>query len=89
MEEFDEPAYALALDDSQTRAAIESAKPGKEIAVRVRPENDASAASVVATGKLSEDGRTFHVRVVTAAGQQSHEWTWSCLQEKLRVYRDR
>ncbi|MBV8193479.1 MAG: hypothetical protein JO339_40120 [Alphaproteobacteria bacterium] len=37
----------------------------------------------------SENGRTFHVRVVTAAGQQSHELPWSDLQDALRAYRDR
>ncbi len=88
MREFESPTYVLDLRDSLNRSTIESAKPNKEIRVLVRPEDDASAAPIIANGKLSEDGTEFHVFVVTSAGQQSHSWTWNTLQEALSAYRD-
>ena len=88
MPEFKSPTYVLDLRKSFNRATIESAKPNKEIKILVRPEEDALAEPIAATGKLSEDGTVFHVVVVTTAGQQSHSWNWSTLQEAIGTYRD-
>ena len=87
MKEFDSPVYVLDLRSSLNRATIESAQPGKPIKVLVRPEGDESAKPIAANGVQSNDGKKFRVTVQTDAGQQTHEWTWSTLQEALRPYR--
>ncbi len=86
MQEFESPTYILDFRNSLNRSTIESAKPNKEIQVLVRPEDDPSAKPIAATGKLSEDGTVFHVVVVTTAGQQSHTWDWSTLQDAIGAY---
>lgn len=88
MQEFESPTYVLDLRNSLNRSTIESAKPNKEVKVLARPEDNASAKPITATGKLSKDGRIFHVVVVTTAGQQSHTWNWNTLQDAIRAYRD-
>lgn len=78
------PTYFLDLEHSRNRAALEGAKPGKDIRVLVRAEENPSDPSVGATGKLSTDRKVFDVFV---GGQYSHSWTWVWLQERLRLYR--
>ena len=80
----DSRTYFLDFDDGRNRAALESAKPGKEVRILVKAEENRSEPSVRATGKLSADGKVFDVVV---AGQHSHSWTWVWLQEKLGQYR--
>lgn len=76
--------HYLDFEDSRNRAALESAKPEKKIRVLVRQEENRSAPSIGATGKLSADGKVFDVFV---AGQHSHSWNWGWLKEKLSAYR--
>jgi hypothetical protein len=87
MKEFTSPTYFLDLEDSHNRAVLESAKPGKEIRVRVKQEEVRSAPSIAATGTLSDDSKIFHVVVVTSAGRQTHDRGWSELQQDLAGYR--
>jgi hypothetical protein len=77
--------YYLDLEDSRTRATLESAKPMKAMRVLVRQEEDRSAPSIGATGTLSADGKVFEI--MPDAGQESHSWNWGWLQEKLGQYR--
>lgn len=87
MPEFESPTYVLDLRHSLNRSTIESVKPNKEVQVLVRPEEDPAAKPITAIGKLSEDGKVFHVVVFTTVGQQSHTWNWSTLEEEIRAYR--
>jgi hypothetical protein len=85
MEEFESPTFVLDLRNNLNRSTIATAKPNKELRVLVRPEDNPSAESVLATGRLSEDSALFHVVAVTSAGQQSHAWNWSDLQDAIRA----
>ena len=50
------------------------AKPGQEIRVLVRPEDDATAQMMEAMGTLSNDGKSFSVIVTRENGaQQTHD----------------
>lgn len=85
--EFTFPTYVLDLRDNRNRSIIESATPHRPIRVLVRPEDNASALPIPATGTLSEDSKVFHVVVVTPAGRQFHEWEWGALQDAVHAYR--
>jgi hypothetical protein len=76
--------YYIDFESSRTRAALESAKLEKDVRCLVRREENPSAPSIVATGKLSADGMVFDVFV---GDEYSHSWTWEWLQEKLSLYR--
>ncbi len=78
-------ATYLDFEDCRNRAALESAEPEQRIRGLVRKEEDRSAPSIGATGKLSVDGKVFEV--APDAGQESHPWNWEWLQEKLGQYR--
>jgi hypothetical protein len=52
--------------------------------VLVRPEDDATAELIVATGTLSNDGKTFSVVVTRADGtQQTHDLCYRDLLKAL------
>jgi hypothetical protein len=54
--------------------------------VLVHPEDDATAQLIVATGSLSNDGKSFSVVVTTADGaQQSHDL---CYRDLLKALSD-
>ena len=74
MAEFESPTCALDLQHSANCLSIARAKPGQEIRVLVRPEDDATAKLVEAMGTLSNDGKSFSV-VVTREddARQTHE----------------
>lgn len=87
MEEFDDPAYVIDFRNTLNCATIESAKPGQEITILVRPEKKPEAASVRAKGTRSADGLSFVVLVTTSSGVQSHSWEWSLLLNAIQVHR--
>ena len=70
MTEFESPTYALDLRHRSNRLSVASAKPGQEIRVLVRPEDDAMAHLIAAMGTLSNDGKSFSV-VVTREDARS------------------
>ena len=84
MAEFDSPTCALDLRHRSNCLGIASAKSGQEIRVLVRPEDDATAQLIVATGTLSNDGKSFSVVVTTADGaQQTHDLCYRDLLKAL------
>jgi hypothetical protein len=77
MAEFESLTYVLYLRDKSTCSRIQSARPGKEVQVLVRPEDDTTAKPIVAKGILSNDGASFSVVVTRADGkQQTHAWNY-------------
>lgn len=77
--------YFIDFEDSRYRAALESVKPPHEkVRVRVRQEENRSAPSIGATGKLSADGE-FEVTPDTGQDAFAVSWTW--VQQKLGEYR--
>jgi len=88
MPEFESPTYVLDLRDRSNCSRIESAKPGKEIQVLVRPEHEATAKPIVAKGTRSHDGASLYVVVTRADGaQQTHDWGYKDLLEAISVYK--
>lgn len=87
MAEFESPTYVLDLRDRSNCSRIESAKPGKEIRVLVRPEHDTTVRPIVAKATLSNDGASFFVVVTTADGEQTHDWGFKDLLEAISVHR--
>lgn len=87
MAEFESPTYVLDLRDSSNCSRIQSCKPGKEIQVLVRPEQDATVKPIMAKGIRSHDGASFSVVVTTADGKQTHEWGYTDLLEAISVHR--
>lgn len=70
MAEFESPACALDLRHPSNGLSIASAKPGQEIRVLVRHDNDAAAKLMEVVGTLSNDGKTFAVMVTKEDGAQ-------------------
>jgi hypothetical protein len=84
MAEVELPACALDLRHPSNGLSIASAKPGQEIPVLVRLEDDATAQLIVATGTLSNEGKTFSVVVTRADGaQQTHDLCYRDLLKAL------
>jgi hypothetical protein len=84
MAEFESPTYVLHLRDKSTCSRIQSARPGKEVPVLVRPELNKTAKPIKAKGILSDDGKTFSVVVTRADGkQQTHAWNYKELLEQI------
>lgn len=84
MTEFASPTCALDLRHRSNCLSIASAKPGQEIPVLVSLEDDATAQLIVATGTLSNDGKTFSVVVTRADGaQQTHDLCYRDLLKAL------
>lgn len=86
MAEFESPTYVLEFRDRSNRSRIQSAKPGKEIQVLVRPELDVTAKPIIAKGLRSDDGETFTVIVTTAVGEQTHDWGYKDLLDAFSVH---
>ena len=86
MAEFESPICTLDLRHRSNCLSIASAKPGQEIRVFVRPEADATAQLIEATGTLSNDGTSFSVVVTGADGtQQTHDL---CYRDLLKALSD-
>jgi hypothetical protein len=75
MAEFESPTCTLDLRDPSNCLNIAMAKPGEEIRVIVRVEDNATAEKLMETvGALSEDGKSFSVVVTREDGaQQTHD----------------
>ena len=84
MAEFDSPTYVFDFRDKKNCSRVENAEPGEEINVLVRVADDKLGPPISAKGILSEDG-VFHIKVTTAAGEQSHEWTYEFLMDAIKV----
>jgi hypothetical protein len=85
MPELESPTCALDLRDPSNAINIAMAEPGKEIRVLVRLEDDAKA-QILATGTLSNDGKSFSVIVKREDGaQQTHDL---CYRDLLRTFAD-
>jgi len=67
MPEIESPR-SLDLCHRSNRPGIACAKPGEEIRVLVRPEDEATAKLVEAMGMLSNDGKSFSVVVTREDG---------------------
>ena len=86
MVKFESPTCARDLRHRSNGLGIASAKPGQEIRVLVRPEDDTTAQLIVATGTLSNDGKSFSVVVTGADGaQQTHDL---CYRDLLKALSD-
>jgi hypothetical protein len=85
MAKVEPPTCALDLRDHSNCLAIASAKPGEEIRVIVRAEDDATAAKLMeAVGTLSNDGKSFSVVVTREDGaQQTQELSYRDLLQAL------
>ena len=76
MAQFESPIYVLELRYRSNCAKIESAQPGKEIDILVRPIGDPMAKPIAAKGTRSQDGASFSVVVTRGDGaQQSYPLT--------------
>ena len=84
MPELDLIPSALDLRDPWNGLNIAMAKPGEEIRVIVRVEDNPRAAKLMdAVGALSNDGKSFSVTVTGEDGsQQAHDF---CYQDLLRT----
>ena len=87
MAELELPTSALNLRNPTNCMNIATAKPGQEIRVLVRPEDKATAVTLMeAVGTLSNDGKSFSVVVTSAGGaQQTHDL---CYRDLLKVLSD-
>lgn len=73
MPEIESPR-SLDLSHRSNRLGVACAKPGEEIRVLVRPEDEATAKLIEAMGTLSNDGKSFSVVVTREDGaHQTHE----------------
>lgn len=81
---FESPTCSLDLLHRSNCLSIASAKPGQEIRVLVRPEDDATAKPVKAMSTLSNDGKSFSVVVTREDGtHQTHEMCYRDLLKAL------
>jgi hypothetical protein len=87
MADVELPTDTLDLRDPSNCLNIAMAKPGQEIPVIVRPEDNATAAKLMeAVGTLSNDGKSFSVVVTREGGaQQTHDL---CYRDLLKVLSD-
>ena len=84
MAKFDSPTCALDLRHRSNCLGIASAKPGQEIPVLVRLEDDSAGLLIVATGTLSNDGKSFSVVVTGTDGvQKTHDLCYRDLLKAL------
>ena len=84
MTEFESPTCVLDLRHRSNCLSIASVKPGQEIRVLLRPEDDATAKPVKAMGTLSNDGKSFSVVVTREDGaRQIHEMGYRDLLKAL------
>ena len=87
MAEFESQTCVPDLRHPSNCLNIASAKPGEEIRVLVRPEDDAAATDLMeAVGTLSNDGKSFSVVVTREDGvQETHDL---CYRDLLKALSD-
>ena len=87
MPELESQTGALDLRDPSNCLNIASAKPGEEIRVLVRVEDNGTAAKLTeAVGALSNDGKSFSVVVTREGGtQQTYDL---CYRDLLKTLSD-
>jgi hypothetical protein len=87
MAKLELPTSTPDLSDSSNCLNIATAKPGQEIRVLVRPEDNATAAKLMeAVGTLSNDGKCFSVVVTREDG--THETHDVSYRDLLKVLSD-
>lgn len=87
MPELESPTCVLDLRDPSNCLNIAMAKPGEEIRVIVRTDDNATTATLMeARGTLSNDGKSFSVVVTREDGaQQTHDL---CYRDLLKTLSD-
>ena len=84
MPELESPPSTFDLRDPSICVNIAMAKPGPEIRVLVRPQDEATAKLMEAVGTLSNDGKSFSVVVTREDGaQQTHDMCYRDLLKAL------
>lgn len=85
MAEVESTTYSLDLRDPSNCLNIAMAKPGEELRVIVRVEDNVTAEKLMETmGALSEDGKSFSVVVTREDGaQQTHDLCYRDLLKAL------
>ena len=85
MHELDSTTSALDLRDPSNGLNIAMAKPGEEIRVIVRVEDNPTAAKLMdAVGVLSNDGKSFSITVTREDGsKQAHDLCYRDLLKTL------
>lgn len=87
MPEFSTTSYVIDFRNTLNCATIESAKPGQEISLLVRPETQPDAESITANGKRSADGESFEITALTNAGTDVQSWSWADLKATIAIHR--
>jgi len=87
MPELKSPTFSLDLREPSNWLTIAMAKPGEEIPVIVRVEDNVTAGKlIVGMGALSDDGKSFSVVVTREDGtRQTHEL---CYRDLLKTRSD-
>ena len=87
MHQLESPTCNLDLRDSSNCLNIAMVKPGEEIRVIVRVDDNPTAAKLMdAVGALSNDGKSFSVMVTRENGaQQTHDL---CYRDLLKTLSD-
>ena len=87
MPKFESPPAALDLRDPSNWLNVAMAKPGEEIRVIVRVDNNPTAPKLMDTvGALSNDGKSFSIMVTREDGsQQAHKL---CYRDLLKTLSD-
>ena len=85
MAELELPTSTPDLSDPANCLNIATAKPGQEVPVLVRLEDDSTAAPLMeAVGTLSNDGQTFSVVITKEDGtQETHDLSYRDLLKAL------
>lgn len=86
MPEFSTTSYVIDFRNTLNCATIESAKPGQEISLLVRPEKQPDAKSITGMGKRSADGESFEIAVLTNTGTDVQSWTRADLMTAIDIH---
>ena len=81
MTQLDSPIYVLDFNDQRNWSSINNAQDGKEVIVFVCVQNDRLVPSIQAKGLRKDD--VFCITVTTDAGEQTHNWIYDLLIDKL------
>lgn len=87
MSNFNDPVHVVDFQSARNCTELETIEPGQEINILVRLESPAGSPAIQARARRSQDGKTVEVSVQTAQGEEAHTWSWSILQDALRVHR--
>jgi len=87
MAEIRSPTYVFDYRDKNNCLRVEDAKQNEEIDILVCPaEHNQLGAPIPAKGMRTEDG-LFHIKVITHAGEQSHNWNYTFLMNQIKIHR--